>query len=103
MRFGHLCEDARFVLGLHVGIAVVDEEERRGIETEAVESEDDRGETVELTEDLGDVVCEDVVAVVEERGENPGELFDLDFATEVLVLERVRVLVDLVDLERREK
>lgn len=51
---------------LDLGVAIIDEEEAGGVEAVAVEVVDDGGERVELTEDAGDLVGEDLGAIREE-------------------------------------
>ena len=98
VRLGQLFEDAALVLGLDFGVAVVDEQQRGGIQTEPIEAKDDGGEPIQLAQDVRDVVGEDLLPVVEERSQDGRELVELDLAPKVLVLEIVTVFRDFVDL-----
>jgi hypothetical protein len=74
---------------LHLGVAVIDEEETRGVESVTIEAVDDGREAVELMKDERDMVREDLGAVGEEKGEDGGEVGDGDLASNVLVLKDV--------------
>lgn len=98
IRLGQLFEDTALVLGLDFGVAVVDEQQRGGIQAEPIEAKDDGGEPIQLAQDVRDVVGENLLPVVEERSQDGRELVELDLAAKVLVLEIVTIFRDFVDL-----
>ena len=74
---------------LGVAVAVIDQEQAAAVEPEPLEALDDAGQSIQLSEDDGDLIHEETLAIVQERREYRGEVFGADFATLVFVLSDV--------------
>jgi hypothetical protein len=71
---------------LHIPVPIIDQEHRAPVKPKPVEGQHDRREVVQFLKQVGDVVDEQLLAVVEESAEDAGEVGGADLPAAILVL-----------------
>jgi hypothetical protein len=71
---------------LHIPIAIINQKHRAPIEPKPVQGQHNRREVVQFLEQVGDMVDEQLLAVVEKGAEHAGEVGGADLPPAILVL-----------------